>query len=57
MRIVPFVWYGHLRFRQALLVLLVILVSWGINLKEAFRRNYAASSGCVVAAVYFVFRF
>jgi uncharacterized protein (DUF486 family) len=55
-RIVPFVWYGHLRFRQALL-LLVILVSWGINLKEAFRRNYAASVGCLVAAVYFVFRF
>jgi uncharacterized protein (DUF486 family) len=55
-RIVPFVWYGHLRFRQAPL-LLVILVSWGLNLKEAFRRNYAASVGGAVAAVYLVFRF
>jgi uncharacterized protein (DUF486 family) len=91
-------WYGHLRFRQAPL-LLVILVSWGIAffeycfqvpanrwgygefsaaqlkviqeivtlgvfvvfsllyLKEAFRWNYAASFGCMVAAVYFAFRF
>jgi uncharacterized protein (DUF486 family) len=53
-RIVPFVWYGHLRFRQALLLL---LVSWGTNLKEAFRGNCAASFGCTVAAVYFAFRF
>ena len=93
-----FAWYGHLRFRQAPL-LLVILVSWGIAffeycfqvpanrwgygefsaaqlkviqetvtlgvfvvfsllyLKEAFRWNYAASFGCLVAAVYFAFRF
>lgn len=93
-----FAWYGHLRFRQAPL-LLVILVSWGIAffeycfqvpanrwgygefsaaqlkviqetvtlgvfvvfsllyLKEAFRWNYAASFGCMVAAVYFAFRF
>ena len=93
-----FAWYGHLRFRQAPL-LLVILVSWGIAffeycfqvpanrwgfgefsapqlkviqeivtlavfvvfsllyLKEAFRWNYAASLGCMVAAVYFAFRF
>jgi uncharacterized protein (DUF486 family) len=55
-RIVPFVWYGHRRFRQAPL-LLVILVSWGMNLKEAFRGNCAASFGCTVAAVYFAFRF
>jgi uncharacterized protein (DUF486 family) len=93
-----FAWYGHLRFRQApLLLLLVILVSWGVAffeycfqvpanrwgefsaaqlkviqeivtlgvfvvfsllyLKEAFRWNYAASFGCMVAAVYFAFRF
>jgi uncharacterized protein len=93
-----FAWYGHLRFRQAPL-LPVILVSWGIAffeycfqvpanrwgygefsaaqlkviqetvtlavfvvfsllyLKEAFRWNYAASFGCMVAAVYFAFRF
>ena len=93
-----FAWYGHLRFRQAPL-LLVILVSWGIAffeycfqvpanrwgygefsaaqlkviqeivtlavfvvfsllyLKEAFRWNYAASFGCMVAAVYFASRF
>ena len=93
-----FAWYGHLRFRQAPL-LLVILVSWGIAFfeycfqvpanrwghgefnadqlkviqeivtlavfvvfsllyrKEAFRWNYAASFGCMVAAVYFAFRF
>jgi uncharacterized protein (DUF486 family) len=93
-----FAWYGHLRFRQAPL-LLVIFVSWGIAffeycfqvpanrwgygefsaaqlkviqesvtlavfvvfsllyLKEAFRWNYAASFGCMVAAVYFAFRF
>jgi uncharacterized protein (DUF486 family) len=93
-----FAWYGHLRFRQAPL-LLVILVSWGIAffeycfqvpanrwgygefsaaqlkviqeivtlgvfvvfsllyLKEAFRWNYAASFGCMAAAVYFAFRF
>lgn len=93
-----FAWYGHLRFRQAPLFL-VILVSWGIAffeycfqvpanrwgygefsapqlkviqeivtlavfvvfsllyLKEAFRWNYAASFGCMVAAVYFAFRF
>ena len=92
-----FAWYGHLRFRQAPLFL-VILVSWGIAffeycfqvpanrwgygefsapqlkviqeivtlavfvvfsllyLKEAFRRNYAASFGCMVAAVSFAFR-
>jgi uncharacterized protein (DUF486 family) len=55
-RIVPFVWYGHLRFRQAPL-LLVILVSWGINLKEALRGNYAASFGYRVAAGFFAFRF
>jgi len=55
-RIVPFVWYGHLRFRQAPL-LFVILVSWGMNLKEAFRGNGAASFGCTVAAVYFALRF
>ena len=93
-----FAWYGHLRFRQSPLFL-VILVSWGIAffeycfqvpanrwgygefsaaqlkviqeivtlavfvvfsllyLKEAFRWNYAASFGCMVAAVYFAFRF
>lgn len=56
MKILLFVWYDHLRFRQAPL-LLVILVSWGINLKEAFRGNYARSFGCTVAAVYFAFRF
>ena len=56
MRIVPFVWYGHLRFRQAPLFL-VILVSWGMNLKEALRGNCGASFGCTVAAVYFAFRF
>ena len=56
MSIVPFVWYGHLRFPQAPL-LLVFLVSWGINVKEASRGNYAASFGCLVAAVYFAFRF
>ena len=56
MKILLFAWYDHLRFRQAPL-LLVILVSRGINFKEAFRGNYAASFGCTVAAVYFAFRF
>jgi uncharacterized protein (DUF486 family) len=51
---VLFAWYGHLRFPQA--PLFVILVSSGINLKEAFRWNCAASFGCIVAAVYFAFR-
>ena len=93
-----FAWYGHLKFRQAPLTL-VIFVSWGITffeycfqvpanrwgygefsaaqlkviqeiitlavfvvfsllyLKQAFRWNYVASFGCMVAAVYFAFRF
>ena len=93
-----FAWYGHLKFRQAPLTL-VIFVSWGIAffeycfqvptnrwgygefnaaqlkviqeiitlavfvvfsllyLKEAVRWNYATSFGCMVAAVYFAFRF
>lgn len=37
-----FAWYGHLKCR---------------HFKEAFRRNCAASVGCMVAAVPFAFRF
>ena len=88
-----FAWYGHLRFRQAPL-LLVSLVCWGIAFFEycfqvpanrwgygefsaaqlkviqeivtlavfvvlslLYLKNYAASFGCMVAAVYFAFRF
>ena len=55
MKTMLFAWYGHLRFRQA--PLFVILVSSGIYLREAFRWNYAAFLGYMVAAVYFAFRF
>lgn len=55
MKILLFVWSDHRRFRQA--PLLLVILSWGINLKQAFRGNYAASFGCTVAAVYLAFRF
>ena len=55
MKTVLFACYGHLRFRQA--PLFVILVSSGIYLRKAFRWICAASFGGMVAAVYFAFRF
>ena len=52
-----FAWYGQLKAIQEIVTLAVFVVFSLLYLKEAFRRNYAASFGCMVAAVYFAFRF
>jgi uncharacterized protein (DUF486 family) len=48
--LMTFAWYGHLKFPQTPLFSLFYL-------KETFRWNFAASFGCMVAAVFFAFRF
>lgn len=48
---------AQLKVIQEVITLAVFVVFSLLYLKEAFRWNYAASFGCMVAAVYFAFRF
>ena len=48
---------AQLKVMQEIITLAVFVVFSLFYLKEAFRWNYAASFGCMVAAVYFAFRF
>ena len=48
---------AQLKVIQEIVTLAVFVVFSLLYLKEAFRWNYAASFGCMVAAVYFAFRF
>jgi uncharacterized protein (DUF486 family) len=48
---------AQLKVIQEVVTLAVFVVFSLLYLREAFRWNYAASFGCMVAAVYFAFRF
>ena len=48
---------AQLKIIQEVITLAVFVVFSLLYLKEAFRWNYAASFGCMVAAIYFAFRF
>jgi uncharacterized protein (DUF486 family) len=48
---------AQLKVIQEIVTLGVFVVFSLLYLKEAFRWNYAASFGCMVAAVFFAFRF
>jgi uncharacterized protein len=48
---------AQLKIIQEIVTLVVFVVFSLFYLKETFRWNYAASFGCMVAAVFFAFRF